>query len=230
MAVKLYPPGDQRTDIVGQTSPRFPSSDPEGFLELIRSSKPPSAAWRTPKFLFRHPGAALELPITAPVLLRPPRSYATQRYFPIHAFKWIAADGAEHWVRYTLEPEAGVHWLSPLAARRLGRSYLTEELLERVGREPVRFRLILQLAEDGDNPNDPRAVWPKARERVDAGTFVLDEPDSEREQGDDILVFDPTRVVEGIELSDDPVLRFRTKAYSASVMARSGAQRPDKLA
>jgi catalase len=34
-------------------------------------------------------------------------------------------------------------------------------------------------------------------------------------------VFDPTRVVDGIELSNDPVLRFRSPAYSVSVGRRT---------
>ena len=33
------------------------------------------------------------------------------------------------------------------------------------------------------------------------------------------------RVTDGIEPSDDPVLRFRTYAYSASVKLRSGVDR-----
>ena len=36
------------------------------------------------------------------------------------------------------------------------------------------------------------------------------------------VVFDPTRVVDGIELSDDPILRFRPSAYSVSVDRRAG--------
>jgi catalase len=36
-----------------------------------------------------------------------------------------------------------------------------------------------------------------------------------------VLVFDPTRVVDGIELSDDPVLRFRPAAYDVSVARRT---------
>jgi len=47
----------------------------------------------------------------------------------------------------------------------------------------------------------------------------------DREQGDDVLVFDPTRVTDGIELSDDPILRFRTYAYAESVLRRTGVAR-----
>ena len=39
------------------------------------------------------------------------------------------------------------------------------------------------------------------------------------------MVFDPMRVTDGIEPSDDAVLRFRTYAYSASVKLRSGVDR-----
>ncbi len=70
---------------------------------------------------------------------------------------------------------------------------------------------------------DPSAQWPKERQRVNAGTLELTALETERETGDDVLVFDPTRVVDGIELSDDPVLQFRKAAYSDSVARRMGA-------
>jgi catalase len=54
------------------------------------------------------------------------------------------------------------------------------------------------------------------------GRLELTGPEQEREQGDDVLVFDPTRVVDGIELSDDPILSFRRRAYAVSVERRSG--------
>jgi catalase len=50
--------------------------------------------------------------------------------------------------------------------------------------------------------------------------------ETERERGGDILVFDPTRVADGIALSDDPILHFRPRAYSASVTRRTGAPAP----
>ena len=61
---------------------------------------------------------------------------------------------------------------------------------------------------------------------MEAGRLELTGPETEREQGDDVLVFDPTRVVDGIELSDDPILRFRPRAYAASVERRSGIPAP----
>jgi catalase len=50
--------------------------------------------------------------------------------------------------------------------------------------------------------------------------------DGEREKEGDVLVFDPCRVVDGIELTRDPILLHRSAAYSASVARRSGISRP----
>jgi catalase len=50
--------------------------------------------------------------------------------------------------------------------------------------------------------------------------LTITELETERETGDDVLVFDPTRITPGIELSEDPVLQFRRAAYSESVARR----------
>ena len=55
---------------------------------------------------------------------------------------------------------------------------------------------------------------------MNVGTLELDAiaPDPEADGG--VVVLDPTRVTDGIELSGDPVLNYRAKAYSASVERR----------
>ena len=64
------------------------------------------------------------------------------------------------------------------------------------------------------------SVWPTPY--ADAGTIEVTGPDPDREQDGEVVVFDPTRVVDGIELSDDPILRYRPLAYSESVKRRIG--------
>jgi catalase len=78
------------------------------------------------------------------------------------------------------------------------------------------------FGEEGDAVDDPTAAWPEDRSQVEVGRLVLTGPDTERERDGDILVFDPTRVTPGIELSDDPILNFRPQAYSVSVERRAG--------
>jgi catalase len=161
------------------------------------------------------------LPVRAPTLAAS-ASYATIPNYGIHAFKWIDAEGAGRYVRCQLRPEVTQRKPAPWQARRLGADYLQPELVARLQHGPIRFTLELQLAGDRDPSGDPSAAWPKQRQRVTAGTLEIVELELERETGDDVLVFDPTRVTTGIELSDDPVLRFRRRAYSESVARRTG--------
>jgi catalase len=220
-AVKLYLPDGSRTDIVAQTSRRFPVRTPEAFVELLRAQRQDAGiVWRMPLFLARNPRALVTLPQGLPAL-RPIASYASCTYYALHAFRFVDADGNARYVKYTFLPEAGDQRLSLREARRRGRDYLQQEIRGRVSRGPVRFTLELQIAEPGDNVDDPSSLWPRERQRVRAGTLELTGIETGRETDGDVLVFDPTRVTDGIELSDDPVLRFRPKAYDESVGRRT---------
>ncbi len=225
MAVKLYLDDGTRTDMVALTLPVFFARTPEDFFEFTRARKPDPATGqpdmqRLGKWLGDHPeaGPAIQAAVTAP----PPASYAQCEYNGLHAFRYVNADGEGRFVRFRWEPESGVATLSPEEARERGPDYLQEEILERVGREPVSFRLSVALAELGDPVDDPTEAWPPERETVELGRLVLTGPETDRERGDDVLVFDPTRVVDGIEVTEDPILRFRHHAYAVSVQRRSG--------
>jgi catalase len=222
LAVKLYLPDGSRTDIVTQTVPRFPVSTPEAFLDLMRAQAAGrAAALKLPLFLARHPEAIPSLPGNL-AALRPVASYASSRYYGVHAYRFLDAEGGSRYVRYTFVPEREEARLWPWQVRGRSRDYLQEEIRERLAAGPVRFALELQIAAPSDKVDDPSVQWPADRERVVAGTLELTGLDTERETGGDILVFDPGRVTDGIELSDDPVLQYRPAAYGDSVSARTG--------
>jgi catalase len=79
----------------------------------------------------------------------------------------------------------------------------------------------VQLAGDGDPIDDPTAEWPAGREVVRVGRLEITALAFDREQHGDILVFDPTRVPDGISLTDDKILLARPGAYSVSVARRT---------
>jgi catalase len=221
MAVAFQLPDGSATDIVSQTAPRFPVRTPEAFIELVQANDTGLARlWKLPLFLARHPGALPAVRANLPIL-KPPASYATLPFYAIHAFKWLDAGGGDRFVRYTWLPEADEPSLSSQEAKERGRNYLQEEIGERLADEPVRFTLQLQVAADGDSVDDPSAVWPDDRETVTAGTLELTGLETGRETGDDLLVFDPVHITDGIELTDDPILRFRPQAYSVSIERRT---------
>lgn len=213
MAVKLYLHDGGKTDIVALSLPCFFVRTPEDFLSFTHARKEPEKLM--PDWLGAHPEALTA--IQAALGANPPASYATCAYNSIHSYRWIGADGESRFVRYRWEPEAGEATLAPDEAKARGRDYLQEEIL---ARGESAFRLVVTIATEEDAVDDPTVAWPDERERVEVGRLVLTGPELEREQGDDVLVFDPTRVTDGIELSDDAVLRFRGPAYSVSVERR----------
>ena len=226
LSVKFYLPDGSRTDVVALSLPCFFARTPEDFLEFTRARKPDPETGK-PDFgkigawLEAHPeaGPAIQAAVTAD----PPESYARVTYNSIHSFRWIAPDGSERFVRYRFEPEAGESTLSEEEARARGRDYLQEEI---AARDSAAFRMVAVIAADGDPVDDPTVAWPAEREGVELGRLELAGVDTERERDGDILVFDPTRVTDGIELSGDEILRFRARAYSVSVTRRAGAPAP----
>lgn len=228
LAVKLYLEDGTRTDLVALTLPQFFVRTPEDFLEFTRARKPdpktgkPDLA-KLGAFLEAHPEA---LPAIQHALSQPlPVSYAQLTYHGIHAYRWLSGDGNARWIRFTFKPAAGEAALPDDETGGRSADYLQDELRERLERGPVVFSLEVSIAEDGDDPDDPTIAWPDDRERVVVGTLRVEGLDTERERDGDVLVFDPTRVADGIELSDDPILRVRPDAYAVSVERRSGLRR-----
>ena len=227
MAVKLYLEDGSRADMVALSLPVFFARTPEDFFAFTCARKPDPETGqpdmeRIGKWLGEHPeaGPAITAAVTAP----PPESYARCEYNGIHAFRYVNADGEGRFIRFRWEPEDGVASLTAEEAKERGADYLQEEILTRLGNGPAAFRLVVTLAELGDSVDDPTEAWPPERETVVVGRLELTGPETEREQQEgDVLVFDPVRVVDGIELTEDPILRFRHRAYAVSVERRSGA-------
>jgi catalase len=169
---------------------------------------------KLPLFLAKNPGAVPALRANASAL-RPPRSYAQPAYYAVHAYRWIDADGASRWVRYSFTPQSE----DPASAPdREVPDYLSAEIRDRFAAGgTVVYDLDLEIAGDGDDPHDPTSVW-TASERVVGGRLEL----STIVEGREDTIFDPMRLPDGIEPSEDPILRFRPRAYGASYAQRTG--------
>jgi catalase len=228
MATKFYLPDGTTTDIVGITLPAFFVNTVEGFLDFARARRPdPATGEPDPEAIGAFIGAHPEAMTAAMAVMSaaPPESYLRCAYNALHAFRFVDADGGSRFVRYRFEPEQGEATLTPEEAEARGPDYLQHDLGERLAKAPAAFTLSVGVAEDGDPVDDPTAVWPDDRRVVALGRLEVTGPADDRERGDDVLVFDPTRVTDGIELSADPILRFRSDAYAESVLRRSGVAR-----
>jgi len=224
MAVKFYLPDGTTTDIVAISLPAFFARTPEDLLAFNAARRPDPATGqpdlaKVGEYLAEHPeamtavGAAVAHPI--------PASYATLTYHGLHAFGLVAADGARRFGRYHLVPRDGDEMLGDEEVATRGPDFLGAEMGERLGAAPVVFLVQFQLADAGDPIDDPTAVWPDDRELVELGRLTVTGLATDRERDGDILVFDPTRVPDGIVISDDAILAARSGAYGVSVARRT---------
>ena len=219
MAVKFQLPDGKSADILANSIEGFIARTPEELLEFLRAQLPDPASGRpdpdgVPRFLAGHPAgrAFVERLMKKPV----PASYAQMIYHAEHAFRFTVADGASRFGRYRLVPQAGEALLAPDEAGKRSPSFLRDELEGRLRNGPVAFRLLLQLAGEGDPTDDVTALWPEGRPLVELGGLEVTSTSPTSAADEQRLIFDPTNRTDGIDLSADPILLARSAAYAIS--------------
>jgi catalase len=224
LAVKFQLPDGKNADILANSIEGFPVRTPEEFLAFLRAQLPDPVTGRpapdaVPRFLESHPTARafIERLMRKPV----PASYGQSSYHAEHAFLFTAADGTRRFGRYRWVPEAGEAYLSPDDASKRSANFLREELESRLRKGPVVFRLLLQLAGESDPTDDVTALWPADRPLVELGRLEVTGISPTGAADERRLVFDPTNLTDGIDLSADPILLARSAAYSISYDHRS---------
>ena len=224
MAVKFHLPDGEATDLVSVSTPVFIVRTPEDFLAFTKARVPdPETGRPDPEkfgaFIAEHPESANALQLILP-MVAPTVSFATSPYFALHAFCLVDAKDGPHWGRYRWSPEAGVEFLSEEQHEAAGRNFLQEEIRERLSGGTAAFTLEFTLAAEGDPLDDPTVEWEGDHEVVTLGRLELSEV-IEDPEADEPLIFDPMRLTDGIEPSDDKILAARPKAYSISIERRS---------
>jgi catalase len=215
MATKFYLDDGTVTDLVALNLPLFPLPTPDDYLRLFAARVDPAAK---AAFFAARPKIAADLQSLKG--MQAPKSLAETAYNALHAFWFENAAGQRRAGRYHWVPEAGESGQTVAELQALPNDALFTELETRLAQGPVRFALYLSLAEAGDDLTDPSTPWPPIRERVLLGALALTRRTSTAEIGDPIMLHDPTRTTDGIDVTDDPVLNCRRGAYEVSAVNR----------
>src|SRR3984885_8626561 len=219
IAIKYHLPGGADTDMVTNSFKFFPVGTGEDFRDLLQAivASPPDAPKPTKleQFFGSHPNAPKaigSLPI--------PDIFADEEYHGIDAFIFVNKSGQRQAVRYVIAPEKLVH-LTPEQAAKQSPDYLFDDLAKRIAQKPLVFHLKAQLAEPGDQTKDASQPWPEDRKVVDLGVLTLTKVVPDSSAAEKKLLFLPTNLTPGIELSDDPLPNVRAAAYGVSFGRRS---------
>jgi catalase len=222
-ALRFYLAEHVHTDIIGHSVNAFPTRTAEEFLEFLHAIA--ASAPGTPKptpveaFLGSHPAALAFVQAPKPV----PTSFARVSFFSVNAYKFTNAAGVSKFGRYRILPVDGNESLDASAAEKKGPDFLFDEIKDRIARGPVKLRVVVQVAAEGDVVDDATKQWPEGRPIVEFGTIELNGlvPDGEAAQRQ--IIFDPIPRVDGIESSGDPLLDPRANVYLASGRRRRAA-------
>lgn len=215
-------------------TPIFIVSTPADFMALQAVSIPDPATHKPADpakfgaFVASHPETAafLKYMQTAPL----PSSFANSTYHSLNAFRFMGADGQNRFVRWQFEPEAPFIGLDPATVDKQPPDFLFDDLFARMKQGPLKWHLVIVLANPGDRTDDAAIEWTGPHQKMDVGTLVLDHATTEAAGDCRDFNYDPMILPKGIAASDDPLLPFRSAAYSASFRRRAQeGPHPDAL-
>jgi catalase len=211
------------TDIVSHSANGFPVRTGQEFLEFLRALaiSDPANLTGSPleAFLGAHPKALAFVQMPKPA----PSSFARESFFGLTAMQFTNKDGVSRFGRYRIVPEAGNDHLDDAAAAAKSANYLFDELAERVAKGPIKLRILVQLANDGDVVDDVTIHWPEDRAVLELGAVTLTAPVPDNSHEQKLIIFDPIPRLDGIAPSADPLLELRAAIYLLSGRRRRAA-------
>ena len=222
-AIRFHLAEHVHTDIVAHSVDSFPAHTAEEFLDFLNALIATDPAGPHPnaieQFLGTHPAALTFVQIPKPI----PTSFARESFFAVSAFRFTNAQGVSRYGRYRVLPVAGNEHLDEAGAAAQTPNFLFDEIQERLAKGPVKFRIVVQLAEDGDTVDDATVRWPEDRPQRSFGEISLTEttPHNAREQQQ--VIFDPIPRVDGIDASADPLFEPRANVYLMAGRRRRSA-------
>jgi catalase len=224
LAIRFHLAEHEHTDIVSHSVDAFPTRDGYQFIEFLRAAAASGPDVPSPKpvelFLGSHPAALAFVQAPKPFAV----SLARQTYYAVTAYEFTNASGVTKFGRYRIVPELGNKFFTDQEAAALTKDYHFDELLDRVAKSPIRFKILVQVAAPGDVAVDATVHWPESREMVEFGVIELVEPVKENAAEQKQLIFDPIPRIDGIEASADPLLELRAAIYLLSGRRRRKAE------
>lgn len=220
MSIAFRPEGGTPVDLVLNSLGFFPVRTGEEFYQLLKSiaDSPKDAPKPTPfeQFVAAHPAVP-----AAFGTVKTPTSLAREVYNGVDAFVLVGADGARHPFRFKAVPDLGAAYMTKDEMAAAAPDALMSELPTRLARGPVTFHLMAQLAEPGDPTDDATKPWPADRKLADLGTVTITKVTEDNAKAQAALRLLPNKLEPGIELSDDPLILDRVRAYVISFGRRA---------
>lgn len=233
LGLRFALPGGEEWRMAIDHTPIFVVGTPADFVALQAASKAdPKTGKPDPAVIgpfvaaHRETAAFLDYLKTAPL----PSSFANSPYYSINAFRFIDAAGKAQAVRWQFEPETPFAALDPATLDKQPPDFLFDDLLARAKQGPIKWRMVVILANPGDRTDNATVRWTGPHRQIEVGTLILDRATTEVAGDCRDYNYDPLILPKGVEASDDPLLPARSAVYSASFRRRAiEGPRPDAV-
>jgi catalase len=225
MALRFVPPGGEEWRTGMNNIPVFPVNSARGFYDQLLASMPdPATGKPDPKalrdFLARHPETVHAMAIIKARTVS--SGFADSTFNSLDAFRFVNAAGRILPVRWATVPAQSFMAQTAAQSSDADKNYLFDELITQIHQHPLQWHLMITIGQPDDPTNDATLPWPADRQRVDAGTVIIDSVSSEDGGSCNDVNYDPLVLPSGIEPTDDPLLSARSAAYSRSFTLRAG--------
>ena len=223
MALELNSDDGQQWRMAMNSFPFFGVSSAQAFYEQTRANTPDPVTGkpdpvRQAAFATAHP----EFARFAAWASNAPwsTSWANTTYNGVDTFRFINRAGEIHNVRWSMQPQTAFAAMSPEQRAAADGDFLSEDLDQRLAQGPLRWDMVVTVAQPGDSIVDPSQSWPEERQHVTVGTVVIQSSTAQTTGACRDINYDPLVLPTGVQGSEDPILAARSAVYSVSFNRR----------
>jgi catalase len=224
MALEFHLAGNTLQHITMIDVPIFAAASPASFRDALIAAKPdPKTGQPDPEklkaYAATHPDAMALTQLSSHHT--PTANYYQTTFFSIHTFKFIDAKSTEHLVRWRFVPRDGTKELTAAEMKAAPHDFLEKNLIERTGKGPAVWDMIVYVGEPGDPQDDPTLAWPETRKHFKAGVLTISQATPQQKGvACEPINFNPLVMADGMAATNDPILLFRSPAYGVSYAKR----------
>lgn len=223
MALELRSDDGQQWRMAMNSFPFFGVSSVQAFYEQTRANAPDPATGKPDPakqaaFAEAHPefkrfaAWAKDAPWST--------SWASTTYNGVNTFRFINKAGAASNVRWSMQPQTPFETMTPEQREAADDNFLSEDLQKRLAQGPLRWDMVVTVAQQGDSILDPSQPWPEERKHITVGSVVVEQTSPQTTGACRDINFDPLVLPTGVQSSGDPVLAARSAVYSVSFNRR----------
>lgn len=223
MALQLKSDDGQQWRMAMNSFPFFGVSSVQAFYEQTRANAPDPATGkpdpaRQAAFATAHPEFAR---FAAWAKSAPwSTSWANTTFNGVNTFSFINRTGQEHHVRWSMQPQTAFAAMTPEQRAASDGNFLSEDLQTRLAHGPLRWDMVVTVAQLGDSIVDPSQSWPQDRQHVTVGSVVIESTTPQTTGACRDINYDPLVLPTGVQGNEDPILAARSAVYSVSFNRR----------